>query len=86
MPFEMVSEVGRVMGVLDRGGDRRRERNTFGGEFWASYCNQRGLCCVVVRNCVNRSNCMSFAVMSAVGPGIGVLNGGRRAARRRAVS
>jgi len=37
------------MGVLDGGGDRRRGRGSFGDEFWASHCNQRGLCCVVVR-------------------------------------
>jgi len=33
------------MGVLDGGGDRRRERAVFllGGEFEASHCNQWGL-------------------------------------------
>ena len=35
--------VGRGMGVLDRGGDRRRGRGSFEGEFGASRCNQRGL-------------------------------------------
>jgi len=30
MPFRMVSGVGREMGVLDGGGDRRRERDSFG--------------------------------------------------------
>jgi len=30
------------MGVLDGGGDRRRGRDSFGGEFWASHCNQWG--------------------------------------------
>jgi len=52
MPFEVVSGVGRGMGVLDGGGDRRRRRGSFGGEFGVSHCNQWGLCCVVVRNCV----------------------------------
>jgi len=47
MPFGMVSRVSRVMGVLDGGSNRRRGRGTFGGEFWASHCNQWGLCCVV---------------------------------------
>jgi len=30
MPFGMVSGVGRGMGVLDGGGDRRRARGSFG--------------------------------------------------------
>jgi len=30
MSLEMVSEVGRGMGVLDRGGDRQRERGSLG--------------------------------------------------------
>ena len=41
-PFGVVSGVGRGMGVLNRGGDRRRERGNFGGEFGASHCNQWG--------------------------------------------
>jgi len=32
MPFGMVSWVGRMMSVLDRGGDRRRE-----GQFWGEF-------------------------------------------------
>jgi len=43
MPFGVVSDVGRGMSVLDGGGDRRRGRDSFGGEFVASHC------CVVVR-------------------------------------
>jgi len=35
MPFGVVRGVGRGMGVLDGGGDRRRERASFGGEFGA---------------------------------------------------
>jgi len=31
------------MGVLDGGGDRRRERLSFRGEFGASHCNQWGI-------------------------------------------
>ena len=31
MPFQVVSGVGRGMGVLDGSGDRRRERGSFGG-------------------------------------------------------
>jgi len=42
MPFGMVSGVGRRMGVLDGGGDRRRERGNFGGEFGALHCKQLG--------------------------------------------
>ena len=49
MPFGVVSGVGRGTGVLDGGGDRRRGRGSFGGEFWASHCNQWGFCCIVVR-------------------------------------
>jgi len=30
MPFRVVSGVGRGMGILDRGGDRRRGRSSFG--------------------------------------------------------
>jgi len=41
MPFGMVSGVGRGMGVLDGGCDRRRGRVSFGGKFGASHCNQR---------------------------------------------
>ena len=44
MPFGMVSEVGRMIGVLDAGGDHRRERGSFGDEFGASHCNQWELC------------------------------------------
>jgi len=44
MPFRVVSVVGLGMGVLDFGGDRRRGRSSFGGEFGASHCNQWGLC------------------------------------------
>jgi len=49
MPFGMVSEASRRMGVLDGGSDRRRRRGSFGGEFGVSHCNQWGLCCIVVR-------------------------------------
>jgi len=42
MPFGMVSGVGRGTGVLDVGGDRRRGRGSFEGEFGASHCNQKG--------------------------------------------
>jgi len=42
MPFGVVSGVGRVMGALDGGGDRRRGRDSFGGELEASHCNQWG--------------------------------------------
>jgi len=58
MPFGMVSEVGRGMGVLDFGGDRREgEGAVFGCEYGASHCNQWGLCCVVVWKCIQRSSC-----------------------------
>jgi len=47
MPFGLVSRVWLGMGVLDFGADRRRERGSLGGGM-ASYCNQWGICCVVV--------------------------------------
>ena len=40
MPFGMMSGIGRGMGILDGGGDRRRGKGSFGGEFGASHCNQ----------------------------------------------
>jgi len=40
MPFGVVSGVGRGMGVLDGGADRRRE-GPAGGKHWAFYCNQQ---------------------------------------------
>jgi len=49
VPFGVMSGDCRGMGVLDAGGDRRRERDSCGGEIGASHCNQRGLCCVAVR-------------------------------------
>jgi len=48
MLFGVVSGVGQRMGVLDGGGDRRREWALFGGKNWASHCNRWGPCCVVV--------------------------------------
>ena len=38
------------MGVLDFGGERRRGRGSFGGEFGASHCNQWGLCDALFSN------------------------------------
>jgi len=37
MPFRMVSGVGLRMRVLDGGGDHRRGRGSFGGEFKACH-------------------------------------------------
>ena len=42
MPFGVVSVVGRGISVLDVGGGRRRERNSFGGKCGASDCKQWG--------------------------------------------
>jgi len=50
MPFGVVRGVGRGMGVLDGGGDRRRGKGSFGGEFGASHCNQWGLCDALFSN------------------------------------
>jgi len=38
------------MGVLDFGGDRRRRRDSYGGELGASHCNQWGLCDALFAN------------------------------------
>ena len=48
MPFGVMSGVGRGMGVLDQGRDRRRGRGDVGSKCGASHCNQWGLCGVVV--------------------------------------
>ena len=82
-PFGMESGVGLGMGVLDFGGDRRRGRGSVGLEFAASHCNQRGLCCVIVWKCVQRSSCRLSYVVSGVGPGIHVLDGSPHASRKR---
>ena len=44
MPFGLMSGVGQGMSVLDFGGDRRKGRGSFRGEFGASHCKQWGLC------------------------------------------
>ena len=57
-------------------GYRRRERGSFGGEFEASCCKQRGLC-GVPRSCgkMCESIDMSFGVVSGVGRDMVVLEG-----------
>jgi len=62
--------VGRGMGVLDGVVIVKGKR----AEFGAAHCNQWGLCCVVVR--VREPIELSFGVMSGVGLGIRVLDGG----------
>jgi len=47
MPFGVFSGIGRGMGVLHGGNDRRRGRGSFGGEFGASHCNQWGRRCTL---------------------------------------
>jgi len=42
MPFRVVNGVGRRMGVLDKGRDRRRGRGSFVGKYGASHYNQLG--------------------------------------------
>jgi len=67
---------------IDFGGDRRMGRGSLGGKFAASYCNQWGLLlhrCVKVRIAIE----LSFGMVSGVGPGIHVLDGGPRASRGR---
>ena len=48
MPFGVVSAIISGMGVLDGGGDPRRESGSFGGKRGASHCNQWELCGVVM--------------------------------------
>jgi len=38
MPFGIVSGVSRGIGVLDEGGDRRKGKGSFGGEFETYSC------------------------------------------------
>ena len=49
MPFRVVNEVGREMGVLDGVVIVEGEVAVLGIKCGASHCNQSGLCCVVVR-------------------------------------
>jgi len=82
MPFREVSGVGLVMGVLNFGGDRRRERDSFGGEFGASHCNQWGVYCIVVWKCIQRLSCrLAWWVGGPRHRGIHVLDGCPRTSR-----
>jgi len=47
MSFRVVSGIGRD-GCIRWGEDRRSERGSFGGKCGASYCNNWGLCSVVM--------------------------------------
>ena len=80
MPFGVMSGIGLGMDVLNFGGDHRRGRGSFGGEFGSSHCNQWGLCCVVCVE-VHEPIKLSFGLVSVVGPVVGVLDGGQHAAR-----
>jgi len=61
MPFGVVRGVGRGMGVLDGGRDRQKGRGSYGGEFGASHCNQRGRSNVLFSNYFeNLSNLISL--------------------------
>ena len=50
MPFEVMNDISREMGVLDGGGGRRREGAVLEGEFGASHCNQYDLCDALFSN------------------------------------
>jgi len=65
------------------GGYRRRGRGSYGVEFEASHCNQRSLCCVYSCEKVREPMELSFEVVSEIGCGMGVLEGGPRALRVR---
>ena len=64
-------------GCIRVGGYCRRGRNSFRGEFEASYCNQWALCCVVVRVCA--ASQLLFGVGCGVTPGMHALDMGPRA-------
>jgi len=78
MPFGVVTGISRGMGVLDGSGDRRRGRDSFGGDFGIPIATNGPL----LRSCVE----VSFGVVSGVGPGIDVLDGAPHASRGRADS
>jgi len=81
MPFGMVSGVGQRMGVLDAGGDNEVEGAVLGLNLGVPLKPVRTLLhsCVEVHEPIE----LSFGVVSVVGPFIGVLGEGRRAARGR---
>jgi len=81
MPFGVVSGVRLGMGVLDFGGDRRRERGSLGLNLWRPNITNGDLSrrCAEVRKAIE----LSFGVVSGVGPGIHVLDGNPRASRGR---
>ena len=55
MPFGMVSWVGRGMGVLDGGGDRRREGVVLGVNLGRPVVIPMGLCCIGGSACSDRA-------------------------------
>jgi len=81
MPFGVVSGVGLGMSVLDFGGDRRRGRGSFGGEFGSSHCNQWDF---VTSLCGSAYSDRAVVWHSEWGAqGIRVLDGSPRASRGR---
>ena len=82
MPCGIIGRRGPGMRHILGFGDRFMKRGTFGDEFGACHCNQRGLYGVGVWQCLNRQE-LQFGVVCAVGRGIAVLYGGPRRARGR---
>ena len=81
MPFGVGSGVGLGMGVLDFGGDCRRERGSLGVNLRRPIITMRTLLhrCVEVRRAIE----LSSGVVSGVGLGFHVLDGSPRASRGR---
>jgi len=57
MPFGVVSRIGPGMRHVVGFGDWSTGRGNFGGECWATHCNQWIVCGVPVRKCVNSPSC-----------------------------
>jgi len=73
MPFGVVSWLGPRMRQVDRNGDHSMARGNFGGEYGHPIVTIGELC-----SCVNVCEAIKllFGVVSRVGPGIDVFDGG----------
>ena len=80
MPCGVVRGVSQGMGVLDFGGDHRRGSGSFGVNLGHPIVTNGDLrSSAEVRTVIE----LSFGVVSGVGPGIDVLDGGPRVSRGR---
>ena len=81
MPFGIICRTASGMRQVVGFADRSTRTGTFGGEFGAHHCIQRGLYGVGVR--LPEPSELRFGVVRAVGRGIAVLDGGPRRPRVR---